>query len=51
LTLNSEDQSPANFNIYFDDSNKGFQMIQTEARVNAAPTGGTELLVSNPKDF
>lgn len=31
LAFTSEDQSPANFNIYFDDSNKGFQMIQTDS--------------------
>jgi len=31
LTFTSEDQSPADFNIYFDDSSKGFQMIQTDS--------------------
>ena len=31
LTFASEDQSPADFNIYFDDSSKGFQMIQTDS--------------------
>jgi hypothetical protein len=30
LTFNSEDQSPADFNIVLDNSNKGFQMIQTD---------------------
>jgi len=30
LTFNTEDSSPADFNIVLDSSNKGFQMIQTD---------------------